>query len=198
MNDFEKLLVGDTEFSQQRRHLEERTEKSVALHAELQVGAIGGLAGDLESRQGEDADLLRDDLLARPQRQLLPRHLAFLVRLPHQASALGESVERIGVRERLRIATQHHGHVAQVAIDANALRRSHHEVGGGGSLLLGTVLGIGADVNDFLGIAQLVDDLVALVEQVIEVADDRAEVLAGGDGAPSADGMKAHRDRTFG
>src|ERR1019366_10822981 len=77
------------------------------------------------------------------------------------------------------------GHVAQVTVDANAFWRSHHEVGGGGSLLFGAVLGIGADMNDFPGIAHLIDDLVALVEQIVHVTENRAEVLAGGDGSPA-------------
>jgi len=52
-------------------------------------------------------------------------------------------------------------------------------------------------MNDFLGIAQLVNDFIALVEEVVQVSDDRAEVLASGNGAPSADGMKAHSHRAF-
>ena len=39
---------------------------------------------------------------------------------------------------------------------------------------------------------------VALEEQIVEVAEDGAQVLAGGDGAPAADGMEAHSDRALG
>ena len=92
----------DAEFLEQRRHGEERAEERVALHAQLQVGAIGRLARDLEAGQREDADLLLDDLLARPQRQPLPRLLAFFLRLPDEAAALGHAVERVGMRERFR------------------------------------------------------------------------------------------------
>ena len=53
-------------------------------------------------------------------------------------------------------------------------------------------------MDDLLRIAELVDHLVALVEQVVQVADDRAEVLAGRDGAPAADRMEPHRDVAFG
>jgi hypothetical protein len=42
-------------------------------------------------------------------------------------------------------------------------------------------------VNDFLGIALLVDEAVTLVEQVVKIAENGAEVFAGGDGAPSTD-----------
>jgi hypothetical protein len=45
----------------------------------LQVAAVGRLARDLEARQREDADVLVDDQPPRPQRQPLPRGLAFLV-----------------------------------------------------------------------------------------------------------------------
>ena len=40
--------------------------------------------------------------------------------------------------------------------------------------------------------------LVALEEQIVEVAENGAEVFAGGDGAPSADGVKADGDGAFG
>ena len=117
---------------------------------------------------------------------------------PRPGAALLHAVERIGVREGLGIAAEHDGHVAQIAVDANAVLGGDHEVAGRRALLLGAVLGVGADVNDFLGIAQVVDQAVALVEQVVQVAEDGAEVFAGGDGAPSADGVEADGDRAFG
>ena len=164
----------------------------------MQVGAVGGLAGDFKAGQREDANVLVDDLLARPERQVLPRALAFSVRLPDQAAAFLDAVERIGVGEGLGIAAEDHGHVAQIAVDANAVLGGHHEVAGRRALLFRAVLGIGADVNDFLRIAVVVDQAVALVEQIVQVAEDGAEVLAGGDGAPSADGVEAHRNCAFG
>ena len=178
--------------SEQRRHREERAQEGVALHSQLQVGAIGGVARDLETRQRVNANILVDDLLARPQRQPLPGLLAFLVRLPHQAAALGHSVQRIGVREGLGVAAQHDVHVAQVAIHAHALGGGDHEVGSRRAFLFRSVFRIGADVNDFLGIAEFVHDFVAIVEQIVQVADDRAQVFPGGDRAPAADGMEAH------
>ena len=130
--------------------------------------------------------------------RLLPRVLAFHVRLPNQAAALLHAVERIGVREGLGIAAENDRHVAQIAVDANAVLGRDHEVAGRRALLLRTVLGIGADVNHFLGIAQVVLQAVALEEQIVEVAENGAEVLAGGDGAPAADGVEAHGDRALG
>ena len=120
------------------------------------------------------------------------------IRLPNQAAAFLHAVERIGVRERLGIAAENDGHVAQIAVDANAILGRDHEVAGGRALLLRTVLGIGADVNDFLGIAQIVLQSVALEEQIVQVAENRAQILAGGDRAPSADGVEAHGHRAFG
>jgi hypothetical protein len=67
-----------------------------------------------------------------------------------------------------------------------------------GAPFLGPVLRVRADVDDLLGIAELVDDLVALVEQVVQVADDRAQVLACRDRAPPADGMETHGNCLFG
>ena len=68
-----------------RRHGKERAKERVALHAQLQVGAVGRVAGDLEAGQRVHANLLVDDLLARPHGQPLPRLLALLLRLPDQA-----------------------------------------------------------------------------------------------------------------
>ena len=108
------------------------------------------------------------------------------------------AVERIGVGEGLGIAAENDGDVAQIAVHADAVFGGDHEVAGGRALLLRSVLGVGADVDDFLGIAQVVDQAVALVEQVVQVAEDGAEVFAGGDGAPSADGVEAHGHCAFG
>ncbi len=53
-------------------------------------------------------------------------------------------------------------------------------------------------MDDLFRIPEFVDDLVPIVEEVVQVADDGAEVLAGGDGAPPADGVKAHRNGALG
>ena len=130
------LLRRNTELIEQRADLEEGAEKCVALHAELQIAAVGGLAGNVEARQGEDANVLVDNLLARPDWKLLPRLLAFLVALPHKSSALLNAVQRIGVSECLGITAQNSGHVAQVAVDANTVLGRHHKVAGRRALLL--------------------------------------------------------------
>ena len=88
VDDVAVLLLGDAELLQHGADGEECAEEGVALHAQLQVGAVGGLAGDFEAGQREDANLFLDDLLARPQGQVLPRALALRVRLPDEAAAL--------------------------------------------------------------------------------------------------------------
>jgi len=53
-------------------------------------------------------------------------------------------------------------------------------------------------MDDFLGVAVVVLEAVAVIEEVVQVADDGAEVFAGGDGAASADGVEANGDCAFG
>ena len=61
-----ELLLRDAELVQQAGDGEEGAEERVALHAELQVAAVGGLARDFKAGQREDANVFVDDLLARP------------------------------------------------------------------------------------------------------------------------------------
>ena len=197
VHDLVELLLRDTKLLEQRRDGEKRAEKGVALHAQLEVASIGGLPGNLEPWQREDPDLLLDDLLPGPHREPLPRLLAFFVGLPHETAALRHAVERVGVRERLGVAAQDDGDVTQVAVHPDPIRCRDHEVGGRRALLLRSVFGIRADVNDFLRISKFVDDLVPVVQQIVQVADDRAEVLAGRDRTPAADGMETDGNRPF-
>ena len=53
-------------------------------------------------------------------------------------------------------------------------------------------------MDDLRGIPEFVDDLIAIVEQVVQVSDNRAQVLAGRDRAPAADGVEADRDVALG
>ena len=49
-----------------------------------------------------------------------------------------------------------------------------------------------------LGLPRSSREAVALKEQVVEVAEDCAEIFAGGDCAPAADGVEAHGDCALG
>ncbi len=53
-------------------------------------------------------------------------------------------------------------------------------------------------MDDFLGVAKLVFEAVALINQIVQVAQNRAQVLAGGDGAPAANRVETHRHRALG
>ena len=183
---------------QQRADREECAEERVALHAQLQIATVRRLAGNCKPGQREDANVLFDNLLARPRRQVLPCALAFGIRLPHQASAFLNAIERIGMRERLGVAAQHRRHVAQIAVHANTVFRRDHEVASRGALLLRSILRIGGDVNHFLRIAFVVDLPVALEKQIVQVAQNRAQILSGRDRAPSADRVEANRHGPLG
>ena len=87
VDDFAILLLRDAELIEQAADGKERAEEGVALHAQLQIAAVGGLLGDGEAGQREDANVVVDDLLARPLRQALPGLLAFFVRLPDERAA---------------------------------------------------------------------------------------------------------------
>src|SRR5215472_1286562 len=134
----------------------------------MEVGAIGRLSGDLEAWQREHADLLLNDLLARPVRQPLPRLFTLFFGFPHQAATLGHAIERVGMCERLWITAKHDADMPKIAIDANPFGSCHHEIGSWGALFFGSIFGIGADVNDFLGVAEIIDYLVALIEEIIQ------------------------------
>ncbi len=92
VDDLAILLLGDSELVEQRAHVEECAQEGVALHAQLQIAAVSGLFGDFKTGQSEDADVLLDNLLARPERQLLPGVFALLIRLPNQRAAFGHAV----------------------------------------------------------------------------------------------------------
>ena len=100
--------------------------------------------------------------------------------------------------EGFGVATQDSCYVAQVAVHADAVWGGDHEVAGWRALFLGTILRVRADVDDFLGVAEVVAEAVALEEQVVQVAENCAQVFAGGDCAPAADGVEADGDCAFG
>ena len=144
--------------------------------------------------KGVHANVLVDDLLARPHGQALPCLLAFLIRFPDEGAAFEDSVQRIGMRESFGIAAENYGYVAQIAIHSNALRSGDHEIGSRRALFFRSVFRVGADVDDFLRIAKFVHNFVAIVEQIVQIADNRAKIFSGGDRAPASDGMEAHGD----
>ena len=53
-------------------------------------------------------------------------------------------------------------------------------------------------MDDLPGIAKIVDRFVSLVKKVVEISEDRAEILARGDRAPTADGVETNGDGSLG
>ncbi len=92
--------------AQHRRSGEERALEGVALHAQLQLGAVGLLARDLEGVEVEDAQFLIDDLLLRPARERGPGALAQIA-LDDEHAALLQPRQRVAVAEHGRVGRQH-------------------------------------------------------------------------------------------
>ena len=88
VDDFAILLLGDAELVEQAADGEECAEEGVALHAELEIAAVGGFLGDGEAGQREDANVVVDDLLAGPDGADAPRPARLLRRTPRPASRL--------------------------------------------------------------------------------------------------------------
>ncbi len=90
------------------------------------------------------------------------------------------------------IATEHHIDVIELAIDANGFGGDDEVIVCGRAFLFGAILGIGHDEEFFLEGTIGVVFRVLLGNEAAEVADNRAEVFAGGDHAPTANGMETN------
>ena len=75
MHDVVVLLLADLVILEEGGHLEKRAEKRVALHAQLQILAAGGVAGDIETGQDKNPDVVVLDELPVLGRDALPRFL---------------------------------------------------------------------------------------------------------------------------
>ena len=83
-----------------------------------------------------------------------PRPARLADRTPQTANRPRPCRERVCVGESFGVATENDSDVAQVAVDADAVFGGDHEIRGGRTFFLPAVPGIGADVDDFLGVAQ--------------------------------------------
>ena len=166
---------------QQRGRGEERALEGDALHAQLEICVGGFLPRDPEGVEVVAADVALDDLPLITLRNARP-HLRRLGvrRLDDEQPAVAQPAQRIAVIEHVGIRRQHHVDVAVLAVDADRLWRRGQVERGRLTLLLGAVLGVGFDV---------------IAEQVEQ---RRCQVLAGGDGAPAADGVHAQGHATRG
>jgi hypothetical protein len=175
----EQRVLGQAGIGHGRAGGEERALEGDALHAQLQLGGPGLLAGDLEGVEVEHADLVVDDELLRPEREAGPGLLAE-VGLDDEEAALLQAGQRVAVAEHGRVGREHDVDEDVFAVDADRLRRRREVVGGGLALLLRAVFRIGLDVP---------------AEQFEQ---GHRQVLAGGDRAPAADRVHAHGDRALG
>jgi hypothetical protein len=135
----EQRVLGQAGVGHGRAGGEEGALEGDALHAQLQLGGAGLLAGDLEGVEVEHADLVVDDELLRPEREAGPGLLAE-VGLDDEEAALLQARERVAVAEHRRVGREHDVDVDVFAVDADRLRRRREVVGGGLALLLRTVL----------------------------------------------------------
>ena len=99
------------------------------------------------------------------------------------------------MREGLRVAAKHDVHVVQLAIHLDPLRGDGEVIVGGGPLLLRAVFRVRHHVDLLHELPVGFVGRVGLGDEFAEIADDRAEVLAGRDHAPSADRVKADGNR---
>ena len=113
-------------------------------------GWFGGFARDVEAGQDEDADVVFLHELPVLRRNALPGGFGRVAGFPDEAAALLDAFERVGVRERLRIAAQHHVHVIQLAVHLDPLGRDGEIIIGRRALLFRAVFRVGHDEQLFL------------------------------------------------
>ena len=195
VHDVVVLLLADVMILEEGGHLEECAEERVALHAQLQILSAGGVAGDIETGQDKNPDVVVPDELPVLGRDAFPCLLGRVARFPYEATALVDALERVRVRERLGVAAQHHVHVVQLAVHLDALRRHGQVIVCRRALFLRAIFRIGHDEELVLQLAKVVIGRGALGNNLAKVADDLAKVFAGGDHAPAADRVEPHRDR---
>src|SRR5439155_8694142 len=85
-----KLLFGNAVVLEERGDAEEGAQKRIALHAELEVGAVSRFARDLEARQDVDAQVIFFDEFSMPRGDALPGGFGRVARFPNQTAALVE------------------------------------------------------------------------------------------------------------
>jgi len=193
-----EFLLADPVGLQERAHAEERAEEGIPLHAELQLGLVGRRARDFETRQNKDAHVVLGDPLPVARRDPLPCDLGRFARLPHEAAALLEAFERIGVRERLRVAAEHDVDMVQLAVHLDRRGRDGEIVIRGRAFFFRAVFRVGHHVEFLDEEAIGVVNRIALGNIAAEFTDELAEVFPRRDHAPAADRVEADRDRAFG
>ncbi len=188
-------LFGNVVVLEEGRDAEKRAQKRIALHPELEVGAVGGFARDFEAGQDVNPQVVFLHEFPMVRRDALPGGFRRVARFPNQAAALLQPFERVGVRKGLRVAAKDDIDVIQFAVHADPLWGHRQVIIGRRAFLFGAVFGVGHDEEFFLQPPLFIILGLLMGNQVAKFADNRAKVLASGDHPPPADGMEADRDR---
>ena len=122
------FFLGNIVVLQKTRHLEKAAEERVTLHAQMKVRAVGGALGDVKPRQNKHANVVLLHELPMLGRDALPRLLGRFVAFPDKTRTLVQSLERVAVRERLRVAAQHDVDVVQLAVHLNEVGRDGEKI----------------------------------------------------------------------
>ncbi len=176
----EQLVLAQRLPLHQRGDLEEGPHESSTLHAIAQLGVGGLFAGDLERVNEKDLQILLFDLAPRTRRKHLPLLFRRQVALDHEHTTLAEPGQRVGVPEHVGIGRQHHVDILELGVEPDRLARQGPVERRGLAFLLRAVLGVRLDMPP----------------QQLERG--HRQILARGDGAPTADRMNADRHRALG
>ena len=165
---------------EQRRGGEEGSEERRSLHPVAQVG-IGCLFGrDLECVEREDLDVFLPDRVTCLEGEALPELGRLLVALNDEHTTVGESRQRIGVTEDVRVWRQHHVDITQLAVEPDRIVSESRVERGRLALFLRSVFRVCLDVEP---------------EQIERC---EGEILAHRDRTPSTDGVNPEREGAFG
>ena len=88
----EERLVGDAVDLQERRNAEKCAEERIALHAQLQIAAVGRFARDVEPGQDVNADIVLANELAVLRRECAARPSPAFRSIPRPGSRLCSSL----------------------------------------------------------------------------------------------------------
>ena len=135
------LLVGHVRVLRVRRQPQERPEQHDALHAHLQVGLAGHLAGDADHVAVVHAGLLLADRLAVLRRHPLPHLVRVGVRRLHEdRPARHQALERQRAEDGRRVVDAQQLDVLQLRVHVDVRLGDGQVVGRRQALLLGAVL----------------------------------------------------------
>ena len=143
------LLILNTVILQKSGHPEECPKKGIALHPQLQVRPLSRRPGDLKTGQNEDPDIVFLNKFAVMGGDAFPGGLRRIGGFPDKASATIDPGEGVGVGKGLRIATEHHVDMVELAVYTDAFGGNGKIVVCGRTFFLRPVFGVGHDEELF-------------------------------------------------